>query len=200
MVKHCPQLGSTWPRSVHFWKINPTYFPVICQYLTLIWQQKNPFGTALCAHCGRAFLVCLRWQRLLYFMSPSLEWEVTVMWMWRQPVAINISKLVWRPARSHEDERRGWCDLTHRQASICFSSPVWDWGHPWVTYWNCQLSCIKNDTRIICRFVCIIIPDMLNVRRCWQWQSRTRRARLLKPTWSRLSKAIIKHRSTSRTC
>lgn len=46
MGKRCPQLGSTWPRSVLFWKVKLTYFPVICQYLTLIWQQKKALGTA----------------------------------------------------------------------------------------------------------------------------------------------------------
>lgn len=56
MGKHCPQLGSTWPRSVHFWKVKLTYFPVICQYLTFIWQEKKAFGTACRVHSALCFL------------------------------------------------------------------------------------------------------------------------------------------------
>lgn len=47
MVTHCPQLGSTLPRSVRFWKVDLTYFLVICQRLTLIWQKIKAPGPIL---------------------------------------------------------------------------------------------------------------------------------------------------------
>lgn len=65
MVKHCPQLSSTWPRSVPSWKVNLTYSPVICQYLTLIWQKKKGFGTASAARRGVCAASCL------HFFGPS---------------------------------------------------------------------------------------------------------------------------------
>lgn len=45
MVICCLQLASAWLRSPHFCKVKLTYFVVICQNLTWIWQRRSSLGS-----------------------------------------------------------------------------------------------------------------------------------------------------------
>lgn len=195
MVKHCPQLGSTWPRSVHFWKVKLTYFPVICQYLTLIWQKKKAFGTASSAHSGVCFLSASLDDTLSKTIISFCLWWISgwhskliLMWMWRHPVVIIISKSIWRTAVHWLKKIK----LAGFGSSVPFLFAL---STLICRILELSIIYIKNDMRIIYQFISVTTSDMLNVQCCWQWQFRTW-GTAGKQTWSRLSIAIIKHHWT----
>lgn len=187
MVKHCPQLGSTWPRSVHFWKIKLTYFPVICQYLTLIWQQKKAFGTDSSAHSGVCFLSASSDDSFLrsyplFFAYAGLKTD------------FNVDVKTTCCHNNFQMHLKNSCSLMKSAALASLEVLLFLFALTTVTRPILGLSIIyiKNDMRIICQFISITISDMLNVQRCWLWQFRTCGADG-KQAWSRLSIAIIKY-------
>jgi len=170
MVKHCPQLGSTWPRSVHFWKVKLTYFPVICQYLTLIWQEKKAFGTAFVARSGVCFLSASSDGTLSETISFCIHTDserlsgTILMGRWRLSVVI-ISRSIWRTAVQWQKQSAYLAGLEVLRsvfAQCTLKSLILE----------LSIIYIKNDLRIIYQFISITISDMLDVRRCEQWQLR----------------------------
>ena len=117
MVKHCPQLGSTWPRSVHFWKVKMTYFPVICQYLTLIWQQKKSIWHGPRAHRCLRFLSASSDGALSETISfrsrTDSAWlsKLISMRVWRLSVVVMISMRIWRTAVHWQKKRASLAGL-----------------------------------------------------------------------------------------
>lgn len=151
-------------------------------------KEKSIWHGLLCPYCCALPVCIFGWYTVsdhhIFLLMLDSGWhsKLILMWMWRQPVVIIISK----PSDEQLSTDRRKLNLQARE---------------FLAFFVCILLChilelsiiyIKNDMRIISQFISITISDMLNVQCCWQWQFITW-CMVGKQTWSRLSIAIIKH-------